>query len=503
MSAGPSRRSLLMGAAALAAAVGPFAAATTARAAARTPKVLVIGLDGALLGRIKDADAPHLDALMASGLTSLSALYAAPLAPTLSGPGWSTVITGVWPDKHLVKDNAFAGHALARYPDFLTRAETAKPGLSTYAVASWAPVTTTIFSPEVDTRVSTPSAEYDSGTTRRAVAELRDGDRDAVFVHLDNIDHVGHSHGAADGSYLTAIHDADAQVGQMVSAVRNRSTYGSEDWLIMVTTDHGHTDAGGHGGAGAAERQTFLIAAGAGITPGSTRHDIRMPDVAVSALAHLGIPVDPAWDLDGRALQQPAPDAFDALRPRLGTRVDETGTGAAVLGFTHTPPDGWAVDNSAMGSGGVTEWRGWAFTTDEFWTASERGQGRENNVRARNVFAVADGDEWADRSHSGTFDSTLVTPAWPVTGGSTAVLRYTTYYRQEAPQKGEVLVSYDGGNPVPVKTYTADTASRNEAITLQVPAGARTARVRYRYTGGNNWFWTVDAVSLEPGTGAR
>nr|PPQ62728.1 nucleotide pyrophosphatase [Streptomyces sp. QL37] len=485
----------MIGTAALAAASGPLAAGT-ARAAARAPKVLVIGLDGALLGRIKAADAPNLDSLMASGLTAASSLYSSPLAPTLSGPGWSTILTGVWPDKHLVKDNAFTGAAFTRYPDFLTRIETAKPALSTYAVASWAPITTTIFSSKVDTRVSTPSAEYDTGTTSRAVAEVRNGNRAAVFVHLDNIDHVGHSNGAASSEYLASIHTADTQVGQIVSAIKARSTYASEDWLIMITADHGHTDAGGHGGNTAPERETFLIATGGGISAGSTRHDIKMPDVAVSALAHLGIPINPSWGLDGRPLQQPAPDAFDTLRSRLGTRVDETGIGASVVGFTHTPPTGWSVDNSAMGTGGMTEWRGWSFTTDEFWTASERGQGRENNIRARNVFAVADGDEWVDKSYGGTFDSTLVTPSWPVTGGSTAVLRYTTYYLQESPQKGEVSISYDGGTPVVVRTYTADTSSRTESITLQVPAGATGARVRFRYTGGNNWFWTVDAVSL-------
>lgn len=498
MSSAMSRRTLLMSAAAIAAAA-PLATAATARAAARTPKVLVIGLDGALLNRIKDADAPHLDALMAAGLTSVSPLYADPMAPTLSGPGWSTIITGVWPDKHHVKDNAFTGNDFARYPDFLTRIETAKPALSTYAVASWNPVTDTIFSAKVDTRVSTPDAEYDTGTTSRAAAELAGGNRDAVFVHLDNVDHAGHSYGAASTQYLDAIHGVDTQVGQLVAAVKGRAGYGSEDWLIMITADHGHTDAGGHGGASAAERQTFLIASGGAITAGSTRYDIKMPDVAVSALAHLGIAVDPAWGLDGRPLQQPSPDAFDALRPQLRTRADETGIGASVLGFTHTPPAGWTIDNSAMGTGGVTEWRGWTFTTDEFWTAAERGQWRENNVRARNVFAVADGDEWVDKSCTGTFDSTLISPAWPVTGGRTATLAYTTHYRQEAPQKGEVLVSYDGAAPVPVKTYTSDTVSRSESLALQVPAGVSTAQVRFRYTGGNNWFWAVDGVRITSG----
>ncbi|MFD8422362.1 alkaline phosphatase family protein [Streptomyces sp. NPDC059668] len=489
-----SRRSLLVSVAALAASAGPLSA--VARAAARTPKVLVIGLDGTLLNRIKDADAPNLDALMAAGLTAPSSIYANPFAPTLSGPGWSTIITGVWPDKHNVKDNNFTGQKFAQYPDFLTRIETAKPSLSTYAVSSWAPITDTVFSSKVDTRVSTPGAEYDTGTTSRAVATLRGGNPDAVFVQLDNVDHAGHSYGAASQQYLDAIHGVDTQVGQLVAAVEGRASYPNEDWLIMVTADHGHTDAGGHGGSSRPERQTFMIATGAGTAPGSVRHDIKMPDVAASALAHLGIAIDPAWGLDGRPLQQPVADDFDALRPQLGTRVDETGIGAGILGFTHTPPAGWSVDNSAMGTGGVTEWRGWSFTTDEFWTAAQVDQQRESNVRARDVFAVADGDEWNDKSVTGTFDSTLVSPAYPVTGGITATLTYTTYYRQEAPQKGEVLVSYDGAAPVAVKTYTADAPSRTETLTLQVPAGARTARVRFRYTGGNNWYWVIDGVRI-------
>ncbi len=495
MSSRMSRRSLLVSVAALAASAGPLSA--VARAAARTPKVLVIGLDGTLLNRIKDADAPNLDALMAAGLTAPSSIYANPFAPTLSGPGWSTIITGVWPDKHNVKDNNFTGQKFAQYPDFLTRIETAKPSLSTYAVSSWAPITDTVFSSKVDTRVSTPSAEYDTGTTSRAVARLRDADPDAVFVQLDNVDHAGHSYGAASSQYLDALHGVDTQVGQLVAAVKGRASYPNEDWLIMVTADHGHTDAGGHGGSSRPERQTFMIATGTGTAPGSVRYDVRMPDVAASALAHLGIAIDPAWGLDGRPLQQPVADDFDTLRPQLGTRVDESGIGAGILGFTHTPPAGWSVDNSAMGTGGVTEWRGWSFTTDEFWTAAQVDQQRESNVRARNVFAVADGDEWNDKSVTGTFDSTLVSPAHPVTGGTTATLTYTTYYREEAPQKGEVLVSYDGAAPVAVRTYTADVPSRTETVALQVPAGAKTARVRFRYTGGNNWYWVIDGVRIE------
>ncbi|WP_225813748.1 hypothetical protein [Streptomyces spinosus] len=130
------------------------------------------------------------------------------------------------------------------------------------------------------------------------------------------------------------------------------------------------------------------------------------------------------------------------------------------------------------------------------WTQAQRDQNRECNVRARNVFAVADGDEWSDRTVTGTFDSILISPAYPVTGGRSATLTYTTFYRQEAPQKGWVLISYDGAAAVSVRTYTADVPSRTETVTLQVLAGATSARVRFRYTGGNNWYWVIDGVRI-------
>ncbi|WP_327674985.1 alkaline phosphatase family protein [Kitasatospora sp. NBC_00458] len=503
---GPSRRGLLLGAAAAVLAAGPLtataaraattgAAAAPAAAAARTPKVLVIGLDGTMLNRIKDAGTTSLAALMAGGLTAAGSLYTSPMAGTSSGPGWSTVATGVWPDKHNVRDNDFTAPAFAAYPDFLTRAETARPALNTYVVASWAPIAATIYSGRVDTRVATPSAEYDAGTTSRAVARLRDTDPDAVFVQLDNVDHAGHSSGSASAAYLDAIRGVDAQVGQILAAVRGRASYAQEDWLIMVTADHGHTPTGGHGGSTWEERQTFVIANGSAFPAGSVRYDVRMVDIAPTALAHLGIALDPAWGLDGSPIPSLVPDAFDALRPQLTGRVDETGIAAGVLGFTHTPPSGWSVDNSAMGTGGVTEWRGWSFTTDEFWTKAQRDQSRELNVRSRNVFAVADSDEWADKTFKGGYDSTLVTPEYPVAGLATVPVSFTTYYRPEGAQTAQVLAVWDGGTPVQVKSYTADT-NGVQTFGLAVPAGASRLRLRFRYTGGNNWYWVLDNVRV-------
>ncbi|MEU1531469.1 hypothetical protein [Streptomyces fagopyri] len=48
-----------------------------------------------------------------------------------------------------------------------------------------------------------------------------------------------------------------------------------------------------------------------------------------------------------------------------------------------------------------------------------------------------------------------------------------------------------------MKTYTADVPSRTETLTLQVPPGARTARVRFRHTGGDDRYRVIDGVRIE------
>lgn len=477
--------------------------ATAGESAATVDKVLVIGIDGAVLDRVKAANAPHLNGLMAQGLTARSTLYANPMAATSSGPGWSTIATGVWPDKHGVKDNSFTGKNYTAHPDFLTRIENANPALNTYAAADWEPITSTdqngpIFSAKVDKRLSLKGdrdgyGSEDPKIAAAAATELRDQNPDAAFVYLGEIDHAGHTSGAASQEYLNAVARVDVLVGKLLTAVQNRPTYAQENWKVLVTTDHGHTNGGGHGGSTLAERGTFVIARGTGIPAGSVRDDVRLADVAATALAHVGVS---GAGLDGVALNAPDGDPFDSLRPVLQARVDETGIPATTKGFTHTPPAGWAVDNSRMGTGGVTEWAGWAFATDEFWSQSQRDQWRELNVRSRDVFAVADSDEWDDKSHTGTFDSTLITPKWPVAGGSTKTLSFQTHYRQEAGQSAQVLVSYNGGTPAVVKSYTADAVAKTESIALQVPAGATDVQVRFRYSGNNNWYWTVDDVRL-------
>ncbi|MFC9735100.1 alkaline phosphatase family protein [Streptomyces roseolus] len=507
---GISRRTVLAaGAAGTALAATGLATAPAAHAAgAAAPtlpngtspdKVLVVGMDGLRYDRIDAANAPTLKSLMANGTYGRSLLYANPMAATSSGPGWSTVSTGVWPDKHGVKDNTFTGKNYAKYPGFLARLHQVRPQLSLFAAVDW---------PELDTHGTvTPGADaklvYDNDyavndavITDLTEQVLRDQNPDVLFVYFGETDEIGHNHGAASQKYLDAIAVQDGYLGRLLAAIRSRPTYASERWTVLVTTDHGHTDAGGHGGSAIEERRTFVLAQGPGIAAGARPVDTRLVDVAATVFRQLGIVPDPSWGLDGKPIQDRSTDPFDALHGSLGGRVDETGIPAGVLGFTHTPPVGWSVVNNAMGTGGTTEWRGWSFATDEFWSRAQRDQWRELNVRARGVFAVADSDEWADKSFSGTYDTTLVTPAYAVTGAARVTLGFTTLYRQEGSQVAEVLASFNGGTPTLVKRYTADVVSQPQSLTVPVPAGASNVSFRFRYAGANNWYWTIDGVTV-------
>ena len=75
-------------------------------------RVLVIGIDGVRPDALAAAKTPNLDKLIktsafADSTQILGTRYSK--NNTISGPGWSSILTGVWADKHGVHDNEFKG----------------------------------------------------------------------------------------------------------------------------------------------------------------------------------------------------------------------------------------------------------------------------------------------------------------------------------------------------------------------------------------------------------
>lgn len=290
--------------------VPPGAApAAVAREDGRTPKVLVIGIDGVRPDVLSEVPTPHIDALAAAGTFTDSARTG---MPSVSGPGWSSLLIGVWPDKHGVVNNDFTGKRYDAYPDFLTRIESVRPELGTFAVVDWTPlVRADDGMPTISDRVDVKHvldgyelgwAEADARSVELAEEHLRTADPAALFVYLGSPDEVSHEHRSIGQEYRDAIAFADAHVGRLITAMRARSAYAREDWLVLVSTDHGRTARGGHGGDTPEERTIFYIASGPSTLQGRPEGQVYIVDVAVTALAHLGIEADPSWRLDGQVV---------------------------------------------------------------------------------------------------------------------------------------------------------------------------------------------------------
>ena len=273
----------------------------------KSPHAFVIGLDGLRVDALRAADTPRLDALIAGGTVSGDAFAGGELGeateqPTFSGPGWSSILTGVWTDKHGVELNVFDDANFDEYPHFFARLREQRPDAYLSSFVTWAPINEDILSSaeaqaEFTWDDPSDSAGGDRAVTQAVVEHLAAETPDALFVHLDEIDHQGHVMGFNPDvpEYVDAIEVVDSQIDQMLDAIEARPSYTDEDWLIVVTTDHGGIGQG-HGGQTEEERTIFIIVAGGGAAAGSVvspgpGHTAVPPTV----MKHLGLPVDPAW----------------------------------------------------------------------------------------------------------------------------------------------------------------------------------------------------------------
>lgn len=275
--------------------------------ASKSKHAFVIGLDGVRVDALQAADTPVLDGLIAEGAVTYDGFAGGELGesteqPTFSGPGWSSILTGVWIDKHGVRLNAFDDARFDEYPHFFARVREQKPDAYLASFVTWVPINDEIVA-SADADLVFPeeepvdSATGDIAVTEAVVALMEAEDPDVVFVHLDQIDHQGHVVGFGPDvpEYVEAIEAVDSQIGEMIGAVRARPTYPTEDWLVLVTTDHGGIGRG-HGGQTAEERTIFVIARGGAIEAGRVispgpGHTTVPPTV----MRHLELDVDAAW----------------------------------------------------------------------------------------------------------------------------------------------------------------------------------------------------------------
>ena len=240
-------------------------------------KVIVIGYDGCRADALTMLDADGnggISYLLSKGAKAEISYCGGVNYPaintqaTSTAPGWCSILTGQWADVHGITDNN-----IEKSNDTLTLLTTLVENetISNSAFyVSW----DGHFNREGKTywqeknyiaekglAVNFLDADDDLGTVANTVADLGKADcSDFIFSIIEHTDHAGHDTGFSinNPDYQKAFADAETDGRAIINAVESRPTYATEDWLIIITADHGGYNTG-HGMLTIQERMTFII----------------------------------------------------------------------------------------------------------------------------------------------------------------------------------------------------------------------------------------------------
>lgn len=303
-------------------------------------RVLFIGIDGcradAMTAAMERGMAPQMKMLSEdkNGLLTRQFYAGGELGtpthqPTVSGPGWTSLLTGVWMDRHGVKDNRFIGGRFQSYSHFMRHLKEVRPKAFCASFADWPPIHDFIADgSRVEVRefldvkfTCAPDAkrhfidnpEKDIEVRDEALKTLRTQNPDAMFVYFGQVDEFGH--GAVDSRanfspdstlYLNAISHVDSHVGELIRAMRARPKFAQEEWLVLITTDHGGR-GNSHGGDSDAERNIWLVAHGSKL-PREKLMNEPVPQTALVPMiySHLGITPNAEWNPEPPQAAKPA-----------------------------------------------------------------------------------------------------------------------------------------------------------------------------------------------------
>ncbi|RXK62551.1 DUF4983 domain-containing protein [Lacibacter luteus] len=202
------------------------------------PKTLVIVVDGAVGTQVQVANPPVLGSLVDYSIFSWDALNDYDNVPVTNNLGWANLLTGVRVNKHNVTGADFSNNRFADYPSLFTRMKQEKPGLRTTAFFSSNGIAETL---AADATIKQSYNEDDAAVKEAVKAELRTQNADLVFAQFHDVDKAGAASSYSNNSttYRDAILRVDSYIGEILTALKSRSTYSSENWMVIITSNKG------------------------------------------------------------------------------------------------------------------------------------------------------------------------------------------------------------------------------------------------------------------------
>ena len=238
-------------------------------------KVAIIGYDGCradILAEKQDSGA--INYLLKNG-ASINLSYCGGVnypskntQATSTAPGWCSILTGVWADVHGVTDNDIV-KAVEPKTLITSLVEDGTINSSTF-ITKW----NGHFSRDNSTYLEEKSyceknnlnvefhfCESEKDIHISAIEEISNEDcADFVFIIYENTDTAGHGSDFSYNNltYKDAFKTEDTYGYEIIKTIEARDSYNTEDWLIIVTSDHGGI-VSGHGGSSIQERMTFVV----------------------------------------------------------------------------------------------------------------------------------------------------------------------------------------------------------------------------------------------------
>lgn len=246
--------------------------------------------------------------------------------PSYSAPSYTVLFTGAWPDLSDGPALNPAGETIRTWTQDNLFSAAQRSGLNTAIAAFY-------WFEKLIPQAAVQAGFYTRGEDQQADREvvdaalpwLQSGDYQLVLIHLDQVDYAGHHQGGPrDPRWNEAARRADQLIGEITAHLDL-----SQD-VLLVASDHGQIERGGHGGNEPVVLLEPFVLVGAGVRPGDYGA-VNMADVAPTLAALLGTHLPAA--AQGRVLSEmislPAgqtaalPGALEAQQARLAAAYFE------------------------------------------------------------------------------------------------------------------------------------------------------------------------------------
>ena len=285
-------------------------------------------MDGVARDMLKGASTPCLDSISANGAFAYAYVggerSAYSQSPTISAVGYNSLLTGTWAEKHNVWDNDIAAPNY-NYPTVFRLFKDQYPDKKIAVFSSWQDNRTKLIG-EGKTETGNIKMDYaydgyeldttnyphdskrifmrniDEKVVSEAAKCVRADAPDLSWVYLEFTDDMGHMYGDS-RQMKDAIHFEDTLMGRLWDAIKYREKNFNEDWLLIITTDHGRSpiDGRGHGGQSDRERGTWIVTNYKKVNASFKRTTPGIVSILPSITNFLGVdvPKNTKYELDG------------------------------------------------------------------------------------------------------------------------------------------------------------------------------------------------------------